>query len=163
LSIVERTLGSSPDFDFQHGVPSAGGPAAVAAVLNLLQGPLEKALLDRTNEQDAELAERIRNLMFVFEDLRAVDDRALQRLLRDVDTKLLAVALKGASAELRQRVISQMSQRAAAALNDEMELLGPTRMREVEAAQAGVITQARALEAAGELVLLGSHDDAVVV
>lgn len=162
LELVERTLGSNPDFDFQHGVTPAGGPASVAAILNLVHGHLEEAILTRVAELDSTLSDQIKNLMFVFEDLRSVDDRALQRLLRDVDTKTLAVALKGASAELRHRIISQMSQRAAAALNDEIELLGPTRMRDVESAQTGVVAQARALEAAGEIVLLGSKDDVLV-
>src|SRR5262245_45082130 len=139
LELIERTLGSNPDFDFQHGVAPSGGPASVAALLNMVHGHIEEAILTRVAEQDSTLSDQIKNLMFVFEDLRSVDDRALQRLLRDVDTKTLAIALKGASAELRQRIVSQMSQRAAAALNDEIDLLGPTRMRDVEAAQTGVV------------------------
>jgi flagellar motor switch protein FliG len=162
VGIIERTLGSNPDFDFQHGVAAAGGPSSVAALLNLLQGPIEQSILDRLAEQDPTLSEEIRNLMFVFEDLRNVDDRALQRLLRDVDTKQLAIALKGASPELKQRIVSQMSQRAAASLNDEIDLLGPTRVKDVEAAQTGIVAQARALEAAGEVVLLGGKDDALL-
>jgi flagellar motor switch protein FliG len=99
----------------------------------------------------------------VFEDLRSIDDRAMQRLLRDVDTKLLAMALKGASPDLRQRITSQMSQRAVSGLNEEMETLGPSRMKDVEAAQTQIVTQARALEEAGEIVLGGGGGDDVVV
>ena len=163
LMLIEKSLGSEADLDFQQGMSSAGGPAAVAAVLNLLQGALEKSILEKVADQDKPLSEHIKNLMFVFEDLRSVDDRAIQRLLRDVDTKLLAMALKGASPDLRQRITSQMSQRAVAGLNDEMETLGPSRMKDVEAAQSQIVAQARALEESGEIVLGGGGGDDVVV
>jgi len=162
LELIERSLGSDSDLDFQRGMASAGGPASVAAILNLLQGTLEKTILEKVSDQDPALSDQIKNLMFVFEDLRGIDDRALQRLLRDVDTKTLAMALKGASAELRTRITGQMSTRAASALQEEMEMLGPARMKDVEAAQAMVVQQARALEEAGELVLNGGGDDVVV-
>ncbi|MBX3174823.1 MAG: flagellar motor switch protein FliG [Gemmatimonadaceae bacterium] len=162
LELIERSLGSDSDLDFQRGMSSAGGPASVASILNLLQGALEKSILEKVAEQDFQLSEQIKNLMFVFEDLRGLDDRALQRLLRDVDTKTLATALKGASAELRQRITGQMSQRAAQALVEEMEMLGPTRMKDAEAAQATIVAQARALEEAGEIVLTGGGDDVVL-
>lgn len=162
LLMIEQALGADTDLNVQQGLANAGGPAAAAAMLNLLQGSLEKQILDKIAEIDAPLAEQIKNLMFVFEDLRGVGDREIQRILRDVDTKTLALALKGASEELRARIKSQMSQRAVAALNDEMDLLGPTRMRDVEAAQAQIIAQARALEEAGEIVLNASADELVV-
>jgi flagellar motor switch protein FliG len=162
LELIDRSLGSDSDLDFQRGMATAGGPAAVASILNLLQGTLEKNILEHMADVDAPLSEQIKNLMFVFEDLRALDDRAIQRLLRDIDTKTLALALKGASGELRQRIVSQMSQRAGQALAEEMDLLGPTRMKDVEAAQAVVVTQARALEEAGEIVLSAGGDDVVV-
>ena len=100
--------------------------------------------------------------MFVFEDLVRLDDKALQRLLRDVDTKTLALALKGASAELKTKLMAQMSQRAVGVLKEEMEMLGPVRMKDVEQAQLGVVQQVRALEEAGEVVLGGGSDDVVV-
>ncbi|HYV99732.1 MAG TPA: flagellar motor switch protein FliG [Gemmatimonadaceae bacterium] len=162
IELIERSLGSDADLDLQRGMATAGGPAAVAAMLNLLQGVLEKSILEKVADQDPALSEQIKNLMFVFEDLRGLDDRALQRLLRDVDTKNLALALKAASIELRDRITEQMSQRAANALREEMEMLGPARMRDVEAAQAAVVAQARALEATGEIVLTGGGDDVVV-
>jgi flagellar motor switch protein FliG len=162
LELIERSLGSDSDLDFQRGMANAGGPASVAAILNLLQGTLEKTILEKVTDADPAISTQIKNLMFVFEDLRGLDERALQRLLRDVDTKTLAMALKGASAELRARIIGQMSQRASAALAEEMEMLGPTRMKDVEAAQAMIVQQARTLEEAGELVLNGGGDDVVV-
>ena len=90
-----------------------------------------------------------------------LDDRSVQRILRDIDNKTLALALKGASAELKTRIIGQMSQRASRALADEMEMLGPVRMRDVEAAQMGIVAQIRTLEEAGEIVLGASADDLV--
>lgn len=162
LELIERSLGSDSDLDFQRGMANAGGPASVAAILNLLQGTLEKTILEKVTDADPAISTQIKNLMFVFEDLRGLDERALQRLLRDVDTKTLAMSLKGASAELRTRIIGQMSQRASAALAEEMEMLGPTRMKDVEAAQAMIVQQARALEEAGELVLNGGGDDVVI-
>jgi flagellar motor switch protein FliG len=162
LLLIEQSLGADTDIDFQQGMASAGGPASVAAVLNLLQGALEKHILEKVSDQDPSLSERIKNLMFVFEDLRGIDDRALQRVLRDVDNKALALALKGASGELRARIMSQMSQRAVGALTEEIEMLGPVRMRDVETAQAAVVAQVRALEEAGEIVLNGGSDDIVV-
>ena len=123
-----------------------------------MQGSIEKQILDKVAERDKGLAEQIKNLMFVFEDIRGLDDRALQRILRDIDVKTLAMSLKGASPELRQRITSQMSQRAGSALTEEMELLGPTRVKDVEAAQATIVTQIRALEDAGEIVMGGADD-----
>ncbi len=162
LLLIEKSLGTDSDLDFQQGMSAAGGPAAVAAMLNLLQGALEKQILEKVSDLDPALSDRIKNLMFVFEDLRSIDDKAMQRLLRDIDTKTLALALKGASAELRVRVTGQMSQRAVSALNEEMETLGPTRMKDVEAAQSQIVAGARALEDSGEIVLGGGSDDLVV-
>ncbi len=161
LLLIEKSFGADSDLDFQQGMSTAGGPAAVAAILNLLQGTLEKQILDKVAETEPALSDQIKNLMFVFEDIRTLDDRALQRILRDVDTKTLAIALKGASAELKGRITTQMSQRASLALAEEMEMLGPMRMRDVEAAQAGVVAQVRALEESGEIVI-GGGDEVVV-
>ncbi len=162
LMLIEKSLGTDIDLDFQAGMSLAGGPAAVAAVLNLVQGGLEKAILEKVAEHDSELSTQIKNLMFVFEDMIQLEDHAIQRVLRDVDTKSLALALKGASAELKTRIMGQMSQRAVSGLKDEMEMLGPVRMRDVETAQSTIVNQARALEEAGEIVLNGSANDMVV-
>ena len=161
LLLIEKSLGTDTELEFQQGMSRAGGPAAVAEVLNLLHGSLEKQILEKISGQDTALAEQIKNLMFVFEDIVGVEDQAIQRLLRDIETKTLALAFKGASAELKARITSQMSQRAAAALKEEIEMLGSVRVRDVEAAQATIVAQARALEEAGEIVLNGSENDLV--
>lgn len=162
LVLIDKSVGADSSLEFQRGMATAGGPASVASVLNLMQASVEKQILDRVAESDHVLAEQIKNLMFTFEDIRGLDDRSLQRVLRDVETKALALSLKGASAELRDRVLSQMSQRASRALTEEIEMLGPTRVRDVEAAQGAIVAQIRALEEAGEVVLNGGGDDVLV-
>lgn len=162
LEVVERSLGSDTALALSHEYTSAGGPASVAAVLNLIAGSLEKDLLEQIERQDPELSEEIKSLMFVFEDIGGLDDRSLQRVLREVESKELALALKAASDSLTERILSVMSQRAVNALKEEMEFLGPVRVREVEAAQAAVVKVVRALEEAGEIVIGTGSDDLIV-
>lgn len=161
LQLIERSIGSEAELGFHQGLSVSGGPETVAAVLNLTSASLEKALLEGVAERDPELSERIKNLMFVFEDIGSLDDRSLQRLLREVDVKQLALALKAASEELRARIASCMSQRATEALNEEMEYMGPVRLRDVELAQAAIVAQVRALEESGEIVVSSGDDELV--
>ncbi len=162
LQIIERSFGSDTDFSLSSGGSSAGGPAAVAAVLNLVHASVEKELMEGVEARDAQLSEQIKNLMFVFEDLVGLDDRALQRLLREVESKSLALALKAASAELKEKIQKAMSQRAVTALKEEMEMMGPVRMRDVEAAQSAIVATVRKLEESGEIVLTGGADELVI-
>jgi flagellar motor switch protein FliG len=141
---------------------TVGGPAAVAAVLNLVSTSLEKEVLDLVTERDANLCDQIRNLMFVFEDLITLDDKSLQRLLREVDIKQLTLALKTTSPELKNKIMQTMSQRAVAGLKEAMEFLGPVKMRDVEAAQTDIVSKVRALEESGEIVLSAGSDDVIV-
>lgn len=162
LQLIERALSSEADLNFQQGMSAAGGPGAVAAVLNLVNSSLEKELLEGVGERDAALVEEIQNLMFVFEDLTGLDDKSLQRLLREVEAKQLALALKAASDELKAKIMGAMSQRAVGALKEEMEFMGPTKMRDVEAAQAAIVGQVRKLEETGEIVLSAGGDDVLI-
>ena len=162
LQMIENSLGTEAYVSFSEGMSSSGGPEAVAAVLNLLSGSMEKELLEGLNERDPELCERIKALMFVFEDIVNLDDRAIQRLLREVESKQLALPLKVASDELRNRILGAMTQRAVTALKEEMEFLGPVRVRDVETAQAGIVRAVRALEEAREIVIATGADDLVV-
>jgi flagellar motor switch protein FliG len=162
IALVERAIGTEAEMAFSQGMSSVGGPAAVAAVLNLVSTSLEKEVLEAVTERDPALSDQIKNLMFVFEDLIALDDKSLQRLLREIDVKQLALALKAASAELKQRIMGVMSQRAVAGLKEEIEFLGPVKMRDVEASQADIVAKVRALEETGEIVLSGGTDDVVV-
>jgi flagellar motor switch protein FliG len=163
MLLVEKALSNEADLSFTRGLKAAGGPDAVASVLNHVSGTLEKDLLDRINERDAALCEQIKNLMFVFEDLIKLDDKSLQRLLREVEARVLSLALKNAKEELRNRIMGGMSQRAVTALKDEMAMMGAVRVRDVEAAQAQIVAQVRALEAAGEIQLSsGGTEDAFI-
>ena len=163
MLLVEKALSNEADLSFTRGLKAAGGPDAVASVLNHVSGTLEKDLLDRINERDAALCEQIKNLMFVFEDLVKLDDKSLQRLLREVEARVLSLALKSAKEELRNRIMGGMSQRAVTALKDEMAMMGAVRVRDVEAAQAQIVAQVRALEAAGEIQLsTGGTEDAFI-
>lgn len=161
LLLIERSL-SAEDLTVSQGMNTAGGPSAVASVLNYVTASLEKVLLDNVATRDQGLCEQIKNLMFVFEDIGTLDNRALQRLLRDVDSKELALALKAASIDLKGKITGAMSQRAVQALNDEMEMMGPVRMRDVETAQTNIVAMVRKLEEAGEVVLSAGDDDLVV-
>lgn len=162
LQIIERSLGSETELTVAQGMSTSGGPAAVAAVMNFMNASLEKALLDGVHLRDPALCEQIKNLMFVFEDIGSLDNKALQRLLRDVDSKELALALKVASDDLKSKIMGAMSQRAVQALQDEMELMGPARLRDVEAAQTNIVGIVRRLEEAGEIVISGNDDDLVL-
>jgi flagellar motor switch protein FliG len=161
LRIIEDSVGAESDLSLSGDGSAAGGPEAVAEVLNLLAAGLEKDLLDGVAEKDIELSEQIKNLMFVFEDIVKLDDKGITRLLRDVDTKELSLALKLASEELKGRILGSMSSRARDSLLEEMEFLGPVRVSDVEIAQANIVKMARALEEAGEIVI-GGGDDLVI-
>jgi flagellar motor switch protein FliG len=161
LRIIEESVGAETDLTMSGDGSAAGGPAAVAEVLNLLSAGAEKDLLDGVAEKDAELSEQIKNLMFVFEDIAKLDDKGITRLLRDVETRELSLALKMASDELKDRILGSMSSRARDALLEEMEFLGPVRVSDVETAQASIVKMARALEEAGEIVI-GGTDDMVI-
>lgn len=161
LRIIEDSVGAEADLSLTGDSSQAGGPAAVAEVLNLVSATLEKELLDGVADVDAVLSEQIKNLMFVFEDIVTLDDRGVTRLLRDVDTRELSLALKLASEELKARLLGALSTRARDALMEEMEFLGPVRVSDVESAQANIVKLARALEEAGEIVI-GGGDDLVV-
>ena len=162
VSLVEVAIGSEADLAFSQGMSKVGGPSAVAAVLNLVSSSLEKEVLDLVTERDTQLSEQIKNLMFVFEDLSALDDKSLQRLLREVDVKQLSLALKAASPELKAKIMGTMSQRAVAGLKEEMEFLGPVKMRDVESAQTDIVSKVRALEETGEIVMSSGSDDVLV-
>jgi len=158
LRIIEDSLTSEADLAIAGDGSLAGGPEAVADVLNLLSAGIEKELLDGVAEQDLELSEQIKDLMFVFEDIGKLDVKGITRLLRDVDSRELSLALKLASEKLKDMVLDSMSSRARDALTEEMEFLGPVRVSDVELAQGTIVRMARALEEAGEIVIGGSDD-----
>lgn len=164
VAVVESGLSSKTDLTLSQEMTLSGGPAAVAKVLTLASGSVEKAIIESITQRNHDLAQQITNLMFAFEDLTGLDGKSMQRILRDVDSKELALALKAASEELKQHIMKNMSERAAQALQEEMEFLGPVRVKDVEAAQQRIIAAVRTLEEAGEIVLGGrGGDDELIV
>ena len=162
LELVEAGLGGRSDLTLSTAMTASGGPAAVAKLLNFTSGPAEKSLLEALNTRSTEVAEKIRNLMFVFEDLKLLDGRAMQRLLRDIDTKELAVALKAASEDLKEKIRKNMSERGAAALQEEIEMLGPVKVRDVETAHGNIVKTVRALQEQGEITVERGTDEDVI-
>tara|TARA_Y100001954_G_scaffold84454_1_gene92692 strand:- start:2129 stop:3166 length:1038 start_codon:yes stop_codon:yes gene_type:complete len=127
-----------------------GGVEPIADMLNMMDRDSEKSIMARVDEKDPELAEEIRKLMFVFEDIVQVDDGGIQNLLKDVDNALLCTALKTATDEVKTKLFSNMSNRAATMLNEDLEALGPTKLSDVEKAQASIVQKVKELEAAGK-------------
>jgi flagellar motor switch protein FliG len=158
LRLIEQALGDESDLTMSGDGSAAGGPGAVAEVLNLVSAALEKELLDGVAESDRELSEQIKDLMFVFEDIIKLDDKAVTRLMRDVQTKELSMALKMASDALKTRILETMTTRAKESLLEEMEFLGPVRVSDVERAQSDIVKMARALADAGEIVIGGTEE-----
>jgi flagellar motor switch protein FliG len=142
---------------------SYGGVRAVAEMLNRLDSASSKGILDNIEQQDANLAETIRHLMFVFEDLLLIDPLGLKEVLGKVDRKLLTIALKGTSEQLRNQILGCLSQRGAEMLREDMEALGPIKIKEVEAAQQQIISVVRQLESEGVVSLKGTVGEQYVV
>jgi len=150
---VERGLETRMASLMQQSFEKAGGVNSVAEILNVSDRAVERALLESLSQDDAELVEEIRRLMFVFDDLTKLSDKDIQTVLKNVETAQWAMALKGASAELKQKILGNMSQRAAGMLSEEMEYLGAVRLSEVEAVQQQVVDIVRRLEDAGEITV----------
>ena len=138
-----------------------GGDKTAADILNAMTGKLGPDTLEEITEADAELAERIQEMMFVFDSLMGVDDRGIQSLLREVSNADLSVALKGADPELRDKFFRNMSKRAATLMREDMDASGPVKVSEVEVAQKNIVTSARTMAEAGDLNLGNSGDDYV--
>ncbi len=140
-----------------------GGVDHVVEILNTVDRGTEKHIMETLEIEDPELADEIRKKMFVFEDILLLDDRAIQRVLRDVDNNDLAVALKGANEEVQGTIFRNMSQRLAVMIKEDMEFMGPVRMKDVEEAQQKIVNTIRKLEDAGEIVISRGGGDEVIV
>lgn len=151
-------------FAGQAGAQTAkmGGLKAAADILNYLDTNLEGQLMDSIREHDEEMAQQIQDLMFVFENLIDVDDRGIQTILREVQQDVLMKALKGTDENLKEKILKNMSKRAAELLQDDLEAMGPVRISEVEAAQKEILSIARRLSDAGEIMLGGGGGEEFV-
>ena len=162
LKEIEEALEASLR-DILGGDQDVGGPKVVADILNLTGSSVEKNVLDNMDAQDPEVAESVRNLMFVFGDIAKLTDRELQILLREVDQKDLVVALKAAEDELKDKILGNMSERVRTFITEEMEFLGPMRLSEVEEVQLRIVQQVRQLEEQGQVTIMrGEADDTFV-
>ena len=139
-----------------------GGFKTAANILNFMESSIEGAIMDSIAEHDQEMQESISELMFVFDNLNEVDDRGIQALLREVSTDSLTLALKGAEEGLKEKILKNMSKRAAEMLREDMEARGPVRLSEVETAQKEIISTARRLADEGDIVLGGSGGEEMV-
>jgi flagellar motor switch protein FliG len=142
---------------------SMDGKKKMAEILNNSSKETSEALVELLEQKEPEMAEKVKSLMFVFEDLINVDDRGIQTILKEVSTSDLALALKTASDELKEKIFRNMSKRAAEMLKDEMEVMGPVRVSDVEKAQENIVKVARKLEEEGKIILAGKGSEELVV
>ncbi len=158
-AVLQREILSTAGMEAQQ----LGGVEQVAELLNNADKATEEHIFSRLEEEDPELAEQIRQLMFVFEDLVNVDDRGIRALLKEVRNEDLTVALKTASDALKSKILANVSERAAAMIEEDLEVMGPVRLSEVEQAQQKIIQIARRLEREGKIVIGGKGGEDVLV
>lgn len=156
--VLERKLSSVLTQDFT----SAGGIKALVDVLNNVDRTTERTILESLDEQNPELAEEVRKLMFVFEDILLLDDRSIQQVLREVENKELGLSLKGTSAEVQDKIFRNMSERAAAIIKEDLQFMGPVRLKQVEEAQQKIVNVIRKLEDAGQIVIARAGEDELI-
>ena len=157
--VLERNLSSSLTEDYTQ----TGGIESVVEVLNSVDRSTERTILDTLEIQDPELADEIKKRMFVFEDIVILDNRAIQRIIREVDSEDLRLSLKVSSEEVKDIIFKNMSQRMSEAFKEEMEFMGPVRLRDVEEAQMRIVAAIRRLEEIGEIIIArGGSDDIIV-
>ena len=157
--VLERKLSSLMNQDYTI----VGGVDAIVGILNTVDRGTEKHVMESLEIEEPELADEIRKKMFVFEDILLLDDRAIQRVLRDVDNNDLAVALKGANEEVQGVIFKNLSKRLAAMIKEDMEYMGPVRMKDVEEAQQKIVSIIRKLEDSAEIVISRGGGDEIIV
>ena len=157
--VLERKLSSLVNQDYTI----VGGVDAIVSILNSVDRGTEKHIMETLEVEEPELADEIRKKMFVFEDILLLDDRAIQRVLRDVDNNDLAVALKGANEEVQNVIFKNLSKRLAAMIREDMEFMGPVRMKDVEEAQQKIVGIIRKLEDSAEIVISRGGGDEIIV
>ena len=150
---IENVLREQLGNVFGADMRTTGGATAVAEILNSASRAAEKNILNHLRERDPELAMEITNLMFLFEDLAGLADESIQKIIKEVDSKTLAMALKATTPELQEKIFNNMSDRAGGMLKDELEFLGPVRVSEVEETQGLILEVVRRLDEAGEITI----------
>jgi flagellar motor switch protein FliG len=156
---VEEGLESRMTSVMSQSYENAGGVNSVAEILNVTDRTTERNLLESLAQEDPDLVEEIRRLMFVFEDINKLRDKDVQSVLKNVESAQWAMALKGASEELKEKILGNLSQRASQLLMEEMEYLGPVRVTDVESVQQQIVDIIRRLEDAGEISTHAEEED----
>ncbi|MDR0502606.1 MAG: flagellar motor switch protein FliG [Treponema sp.] len=157
--VLEKKLSSLSSEDYT----AAGGVESIVEILNLVDRASEKQIIEALEDEDPELAEEIKKRMFVFEDIVMLDDRAIQKVMREVDSQELAKALKSVDSQVQDKIFKNMSKRAAGMLKEDMEYMGPVRLKDVEEAQQKIVSIIRHLEDTGEIVVARAGEDELVV
>ncbi|MDD3413628.1 MAG: flagellar motor switch protein FliG [Lachnospiraceae bacterium] len=160
---IEKVLESKLSSLVNQDYTIIGGVDAVVDILNTVDRGTEKHIMETLEIDEPELADEIRKKMFVFEDVLLLDDRAIQRVLRDVDNNDLAVALKGANEQVQNAIFNNLSKRLAAMIKEDMDFMGPVRMKDVEEAQQKIVNIIRKLEDSAEIVISRGGGDEIVV
>jgi flagellar motor switch protein FliG len=150
---------------YKQNLRTVGGARAVASILNLINRSTEKRILESLKEKEWEIAEEVKKLMFVFEDLVLVEDKSMQRVLKEIDVKDITVALKAASDEVKRKFFGNLSKRAVEMIEEELEYMGPVKLKTVEEAQQKIVNVVRTLDEQGEILIAGrgGREDEVLV
>ena len=157
--VLERKLASLVNQDYTI----VGGVDAIVEILNYVDRGTEKHIMENLEVEEPELADEIKRKMFVFEDILSLDDKTIQRVLRDVDNNDLGIALKGTSEEVQNVIFNNLSKRLAAMIREDMDFMGPVRMKDVEEAQQKIVNIIRRLEDTGEIIIARGGGDEIVV
>lgn len=157
--VLERKLSSLVNQDYTI----VGGVDAIVAILNTVDRGTEKHIMETLEIEDPELADEIRRKMFVFEDILSLDDKSIQRVLREIDNNELAVALKGSSEEVQQVIFNNLSKRLGTMIREDMEFMGPVRLKDVEEAQQKIVNVIRKLEDSAEIIISRGGGDEIIV
>ena len=163
LREVERVLEKKLSTLSSEDYTAAGGVESIVEILNLVDRSSEQSISESLEDKDPDLAEEIKKRMFVFEDIVMLDDRSIQKVLREVNSEELAKALKIVDTEVQDKIFRNMSKRAASMLKEEMEYMGPTRLKDVEEAQQKIVSIIRHLEDNGDIVIARSDEDEMIV
>jgi flagellar motor switch protein FliG len=163
LREVERVLEKKLSTLSSEDYTAAGGVESIVEILNRVDRSSEKQIIEQLEDEDPELAEEIKKRMFVFEDIVMLDDRSIQKVMREVDSTELAKALKSVDTEVQDKIFRNMSKRAASMLKEDMEFMGPVRLKDVEEAQQKIVSIIRHLEDTGEIVIARAGEDELVV
>lgn len=160
---IERVLERKLSSVINQDLTSAGGLRSLVDLLNQVDRTTERAIFDSLEEEHPDLAEEVRRMMFLFEDIVTLDDRSIQQVLREVDTKELAIALKGTRDEVKDTIFRNMSERAATNIREDLEFMGPVRVKQVEEAQQKVVEIIRRLEESGQIVIVRGAEEQLVI